>query len=71
MRDGKGRKERVTVIPAELFEPVAARLADTRRLHDGGRSRGSGLGGVAGRAFAPPNKHLQPAAAGVIVRRRG
>jgi integrase len=34
VRDGNGRKDRVTVIPARLVEPLAARLAETRRLHD-------------------------------------
>ncbi len=33
VRDGKGRKDRVTVIPARLVEPLASALADTRRRH--------------------------------------
>ncbi len=33
VRDGKGRKDRVTVIPARLVEPLASAVADTRRRH--------------------------------------
>jgi len=42
VRDGKGRKDRVTMIPARLIEPLAARLADTRRLHDADLRSGAG-----------------------------
>ncbi|HUF23538.1 MAG TPA: integron integrase [Vicinamibacterales bacterium] len=44
VRDGKGRKDRVTVIPARLVEPLAAKLAVTRVLH--GRDIAAGAGWV-------------------------
>ena len=34
VRDGKGRRDRVTMIPARLVEPLAVRIAETRRLHE-------------------------------------
>jgi integron integrase len=34
VRDGKGRKDRVTVFPNRLVESVAARIADTKRIHE-------------------------------------
>jgi site-specific recombinase XerD len=34
VRDGKGRKDRVTVIPNRLVEPVAVQLAACKRLHE-------------------------------------
>ena len=34
VRDGKGRKDRVTVIPVRLVEPVAVQLAACKRLHE-------------------------------------
>ncbi len=34
VRDGKGRKDRVTVFPTRPVEPVAARIAETKRLHE-------------------------------------
>ena len=30
VRDGKGRKDRVTMIPTRLIEPIAVRIAETR-----------------------------------------
>jgi integrase len=42
IRDGKGRKDRLTVIPARLVEPLAARLAETRQLHDADIASGGG-----------------------------
>jgi integron integrase len=42
VRDGKGRKDRVTMIPARLIEPLAARIADTRRLHESDLLEGAG-----------------------------
>jgi integron integrase len=42
VRDGKGRKDRVTMIPARLIEPLAARIADTRRLHESDLLAGAG-----------------------------
>jgi integron integrase len=34
VRDGKGRRDRVTMIPARLVEPLTAHLEQARRLHD-------------------------------------
>ncbi len=42
IRDGKGRKDRVTMIPSRLIEPLAVRLADTRRLHEPDLLAGAG-----------------------------
>lgn len=42
VRDWKGRKDRVTMIPARLIEPLAARIADTRRLHEADLLAGAG-----------------------------
>jgi integron integrase len=33
MRDGKGRKDRVTVVPARLVEPLSSRLDQSRERH--------------------------------------
>jgi site-specific recombinase XerD len=35
VRDGKGRKDRVTVVPSRLVEPLAVCLAEAKRLHAG------------------------------------
>jgi integron integrase len=45
VRDGKGAKDRVTMLPARLVEPLRKHLARTRRLHD--RDVAEGLGAVA------------------------
>jgi integron integrase len=45
VRDGKGRKDRVTVLPAELVTPLKDHLARVRRLHELDLS--DGAGGVA------------------------
>ncbi len=42
VRDGKGLKDRVTVIPVRLVEPLGARLAATRRLHEAAVAAGGG-----------------------------
>ncbi len=42
IRDGKGRKDRVTMIPARLVEPMAVQLRDVRVLHDTDRRTGAG-----------------------------
>ena len=42
VRDGKGRKDRVTLIPARLIEPRAIRIAETRRLHEADLLAGAG-----------------------------
>ena len=47
VRDGKGRKDRVTIVPARLVEPLGAQLASTRALH------GSDLASGAGRVWLP------------------
>ena len=44
VRDGKGRKDRVTVVPSRLVEPLAGRVAAARRLHE--RDLGDGGGWV-------------------------
>lgn len=45
VRDGKGRKDRVTVVPARLVEPLGERLVESRTLHR--LDLGSGAGWVA------------------------
>jgi integron integrase len=42
IRDGKGRKDRVTGLPARLVEPLAASLAATRRRHAADVEDGAG-----------------------------
>jgi integron integrase len=42
VRDGKGRKDRVTVIPARLVEPLAAQLSATMRLYEADVRAGGG-----------------------------
>ena len=42
IRDGKGRKDRVTMIPARLVEPLAASLSETRRRHAADLDAGAG-----------------------------
>ena len=42
VRDGKGRRDRVTVIPSRLIEPLAVRVAETRRLHETDLQSGAG-----------------------------
>lgn len=44
VRDGKGAKDRVTIIPAQLIEPLRHHLARVRTLHD--HALKSGFGGV-------------------------
>ncbi|BCS32385.1 integron integrase [Luteitalea sp. TBR-22] len=44
IRDGKGRKDRVTVVPGRLVPALAARLDESRVLH--GRDLGAGAGWV-------------------------
>jgi integron integrase len=45
VRDGKGRKDRVTPLPGSLVEPLHAHLARVRRLHE--RDLTHGFGAVA------------------------
>lgn len=45
VRDGKGRKDRLTVLPGGLVEPVRRQLALVQRRHEADLARG--LGGVA------------------------
>jgi integrase len=62
IRDGQGRKDRVTMIPARLVEPLAARVAETRRGHEEDLSVGAGWAAL-------PDAHvLNKAAAGCEVR---
>lgn len=42
VRDGKGRKDRVTLLPARIKETLAAHLQRVRRLHEGDPRRGRG-----------------------------
>ena len=44
VRDGKGAKDRVTMLPSSLLEPLKAQLAVARALHQ--RDLGEGLGEV-------------------------
>jgi integron integrase len=45
VRDGKGRKDRVTILPEKLGPPLTAHLERVRRCHD--RDRGGSAGHVA------------------------
>lgn len=42
IRDGKGQKDRVTVLPARLIEPLKAQLAKIRHLHQAELAAGRG-----------------------------
>jgi integron integrase len=42
IRDGKGRKDRVTTLPAACVAPLQAQLAAAKRLHDRDRTLGFG-----------------------------
>lgn len=42
VRDGKGAKDRVTMLPASLVEPLELHLARVRRLHERDLTRGHG-----------------------------
>ena len=42
VRDGKGRKDRVTMIPERVCEPLATHLARVRRLHQADLAVGAG-----------------------------
>jgi integron integrase len=42
VRDGKGRRDRVTMIPSRLVEPLAVRIAETRRVHESDLRAGAG-----------------------------
>ncbi|HET9483243.1 MAG TPA: integron integrase [Xanthomonadales bacterium] len=44
VRDGKGGKDRVTMLPRSLLEPLAAQIADAKRVH--ARDVASGYGEV-------------------------
>jgi integron integrase len=46
VRDGKGRKDRHTVLPEALVQPLRAHLAAVRRKHDADLLRGPGHGAV-------------------------
>ena len=42
VRQGKGRKDRVTMLPATAKEPLLAHLEDVRRVHAGDLANGLG-----------------------------
>ncbi len=42
VRDGKGRKDRVTMLPERVVEPLRAHLAQVRQLHGRDLARGDG-----------------------------
>ena len=42
VRDGKGRKDRVTMLPASCREPLARQVAEARRIHAEDLSRNAG-----------------------------
>jgi integrase len=42
IRDGKGRKDRVTMLPARLREPLRQHLARVKQRHDKDPARGAG-----------------------------
>ncbi len=43
VRDGKGRKDRVTPLPRRLLEPLTAHLAAVRKLHEAELAKGGGV----------------------------
>jgi integrase len=43
VRDGKGRKDRVTMLPVRVAEPLVEHLRRARALHDEDVARGAGL----------------------------
>jgi len=49
VRGGKGAKDRVTVLPDVLLDPLGRQLADARRTHDDDLARGGG------RTLLPPS----------------
>jgi integron integrase len=54
VRQGKGRKDRMTMLPAAAREALAAHLADVRRIHEADLARGFGrvvLPGALARKF--------------------
>lgn len=42
VRDGKGQKDRVTMLPEQLVEPMRAQIANAKVLHDDELARGRG-----------------------------
>lgn len=61
VRDGKGRKDRVTVVPTRLVEPLAAALAETRRRHQSDVDGGAGwvaLPDALGRKFPNAGREI-------------
>jgi integrase len=42
VRDGKGQKDRVTLLPRSLIEPLTTQVARVRRLHERDLSEGFG-----------------------------
>ena len=42
VRDGKGRKDRITLLPAALVEPLRRHLVEAKALHDGDLAGGHG-----------------------------
>lgn len=42
IRDGKGRKGRVTMVPERVIEPLRAHLAKVKQLHERDLARGDG-----------------------------
>jgi len=61
VRDGKGRKDRVTVVPATLVEPLATRMAERRTLHESDLATGAGwvaLPDALGRKYPQAGREL-------------
>ena len=46
VRDGKGEKDRVTILPASLIEPLQNHLAEVKKLHKLDLSQGNGRVGL-------------------------
>jgi len=42
IRDGKGQKDRVTMLPMQLIEPLQTHLLRVKQLHDGDLAKGYG-----------------------------
>jgi site-specific recombinase XerD len=43
VRNGKGSKDRVTLLPGQLCEPLQIQLAEARRQHEADTSAGAGF----------------------------
>ncbi len=64
VRDGKGNKDRVTMLPESLKAPLREQFERARRVHQARSGRRMGPGGAARRARAASTRTLPPSGAG-------